>query len=161
MSARLAYLLKKFPRLSETFILNELLAFLDMAKLPAGALDDRSRLIMTYALSSFANFGSLGILIGGLGSLVPERRDEVVSLGMKALLAGTLATCLTAAPTRKPPFSFTIVRRPGNFFRSTTSSGSASPKRSCTSRSVPPASGRALPLLPSSATAASIVSGAS
>jgi CNT family concentrative nucleoside transporter len=78
-------------------ILNELLAFLEMAKLPAGALDERSRLIMTYALSSFANFGSLGILIGGLGSLVPERRDEVVGLGMKAIIAGTLATCMTGA----------------------------------------------------------------
>jgi len=78
-------------------ILNELLAFLEMAKLPAGALDDRSRLIMTYALSSFANFGSLGILIGGLGSLAPERRDEVVALGMKAIVAGTLATCMTGA----------------------------------------------------------------
>ncbi len=78
-------------------ILNELLAFLELAKLPAEALDPRSRLIMTYALSSFANFGSLGILIGGLGSLAPERRDEVVSLGMKALVAGTLATCMTGA----------------------------------------------------------------
>jgi len=78
-------------------VLNELLAFLEMAKLPADALDPRSRLIMTYALSSFANFGSLGILIGGLGSLVPERRDEVVNLGMKALVAGTLATCMTGA----------------------------------------------------------------
>jgi CNT family concentrative nucleoside transporter len=78
-------------------VLNELLAFLDMAKLPQGALDDRSRLIMTYALTSFANFGSLGILIGGLGSLAPERRDEVVNLGMRALVAGTLATCMTGA----------------------------------------------------------------
>jgi CNT family concentrative nucleoside transporter len=78
-------------------ILNELLAFLELAKLPANALDARSRLIMTYALSSFANFGSLGILIGGLGSLVPERRDEIVGLGMKALVAGTLATCMTGA----------------------------------------------------------------
>jgi CNT family concentrative nucleoside transporter len=78
-------------------ILNELLAFLEMAKLPAGALDARSRLIMVYALSSFANFGSLGILTGGLGSLAPERRDEVVALGMKALLAGTLATCMTGS----------------------------------------------------------------
>jgi CNT family concentrative nucleoside transporter len=78
-------------------ILNELLAFLEMSKLPTGALDPRSRLIMTYALSSFANFGSLGILIGGLGSLSPERRDEVVALGMKALVAGTLATCMTGA----------------------------------------------------------------
>ena len=78
-------------------VLNELLAFLDMAKLPAGSLDARSSLIMTYALVSFANFGSLGILIGGLGSLAPERRDEVVSLGMRSLLAGTLATCMTGA----------------------------------------------------------------
>jgi CNT family concentrative nucleoside transporter len=78
-------------------ILNELLAFLEMARLPTAALDPRSRLIMTYALSSFANFGSLGIMIGGLGSLAPERRDEVVALGMKALVAGTLATCMTGA----------------------------------------------------------------
>ncbi len=78
-------------------ILNELLAFLDMSKLPEEALDSRSRLIMTYALSSFANFGSLGILIGGLGSLAPERRDEIVGLGIKALIAGTLATCMTGA----------------------------------------------------------------
>jgi CNT family concentrative nucleoside transporter len=78
-------------------ILNELLAFIELSRLPEGALDPGSRLIMTYALSSFANFGSLGILIGGLGSLAPERRDEVVSLGMKALVAGTLATCMTGA----------------------------------------------------------------
>jgi len=78
-------------------VLNELLAFLEMAKLPAGALDDRSRLIMAYALSSFANFGSLGIMLGGLGSLVPERREEIVGLGLKALVAGTLATCMTGA----------------------------------------------------------------
>ena len=78
-------------------ILNELLAFLELAKLPAEALDPRSRLIMTYALSSFANFGSLGILIGGLGSLAPERRAEIAGLGMKSILAGTLATCMTGA----------------------------------------------------------------
>ncbi|HEY2382881.1 MAG TPA: nucleoside transporter C-terminal domain-containing protein [Terriglobia bacterium] len=78
-------------------ILNELLAFIDMSKLPAGTLDPRSRLIMTYALTSFANLGSLGILIGGLGSLTPERRDEVVAMGMSAVVAGTLATCMTGA----------------------------------------------------------------
>jgi CNT family concentrative nucleoside transporter len=78
-------------------ILNELLAFLQMAGLPEGALGERSRLIMIYALTSFANLGSLGILIGGLGSLAPERRDEVVSLGMKSLVAGTLATCMSGA----------------------------------------------------------------
>lgn len=78
-------------------ILNELLAFLELAKTPAELLSPRSRLIMTYALCSFANFGSLGILIGGLGSMVPNRRTEVVSLGIKALVAGTLATCMTGA----------------------------------------------------------------
>jgi CNT family concentrative nucleoside transporter len=78
-------------------ILNEFLAFLDMAKLPQDVLDARSRLIMMYALTSFANFGSLGILIGGLGSLAPERREEVVNLGMRAIVAGTLATCMTGA----------------------------------------------------------------
>ena len=78
-------------------ILNEFLAFLDLAKLPPSALDPRSRLIMTYALTSFANLGSLGILIGGLGSLAPERRDEVVAMGMRAVVAGTLATCMTGA----------------------------------------------------------------
>lgn len=78
-------------------ILNELLAFLELAKTPEAMLSPRSRLIMTYALCSFANFGSLGILIGGLGSLIPERRTEVVSLGIKAIIAGTLATCMTGA----------------------------------------------------------------
>lgn len=78
-------------------MLNELLAFLELANLPPDALSPRSRLIMTYALTSFANFGSLGIMIGGLGSLVPERRTEIVSLGIRAIVAGTLATCMTGA----------------------------------------------------------------
>jgi len=78
-------------------ILNELLAYLDMAQLPATVLDARSRLIMAYALCGFANFGSLGIMIGGMGTMVPERRGEIVSLGLKSILAGTLATCMTGA----------------------------------------------------------------
>ncbi len=78
-------------------ILNELLAFIDLSNLPPDALSPRSRLIMTYALCSFANFGSLGIMIGGLGSMVPDRRTEIVSLGIRALVAGTLATCMTGA----------------------------------------------------------------
>jgi len=78
-------------------ILNEFLAFIDLSQLPPEALSLRSRLIMTYALCSFANFGSLGIMIGGLGSMVPERRTEVVSLGIRSLIAGTLATCMTGA----------------------------------------------------------------
>jgi len=78
-------------------MLNELLAFIDLANLPPEALSPRSRLIMVYALSSFANFGSLGILIGGLGSMVPERNSEIAGLGLKSLVAGTLATCMTGA----------------------------------------------------------------
>ena len=78
-------------------IVNEFVAYLDMAKLPAGTLSDRSRLLMTYALCGFANFGSLGIMIGGMGTMCPERRGELVALGLKSIVAGTLATCLTAA----------------------------------------------------------------
>lgn len=78
-------------------ILNELFAYLDLAALPAGQLDARSRLIMTYALCGFANFGSLGIMIGGLATMVPERRAEIIQLGMKSIAAGTLATCMTGA----------------------------------------------------------------
>ena len=78
-------------------ILNEFLAYLQLAALPEGALSHRSRLIMTYAMCGFANFGSLGILIGGLSTMVPERRDEVVQLGLRSILAGTLATCSTGA----------------------------------------------------------------
>jgi CNT family concentrative nucleoside transporter len=52
---------------------------------------------MTYALCGFANFGSLGIMLGGMGAMVPERRGELVELGMKSIVAGLLATCLAAA----------------------------------------------------------------
>jgi CNT family concentrative nucleoside transporter len=78
-------------------ILNEFIAYLELANLPEGALTLRSRLIMTYALCGFANLGSLGIMIGGLGSMVPERKNEIVALGMKSIVAGTLATCMTGA----------------------------------------------------------------
>ena len=78
-------------------VLNEFIAYLDLAHLPDGALSPRSRLLMTYALCGFANFGSLGILIGGLATMAPERRDEIVALGMKTIVAGTLATCMTGA----------------------------------------------------------------
>ena len=78
-------------------VLNELLAYLRLAALPSEDLSERSRLIMTYALCGFANFGSLGIMIGGLGALAPQRRGEVVALGMRSILAGTLATLMTGA----------------------------------------------------------------
>ena len=78
-------------------VLNELLAYLELAKLPPEALSERSRLIMTYALCGFANFGSLGIMIAGLSAMAPERRSEIVGLGMKSILSGTLTTLLTGA----------------------------------------------------------------
>ena len=78
-------------------ILNELVAYLELAQLPPEALSARSRLLMTYALCGFANFGSLGIMIGGLSTMCPARRAEIVELGMKSIVAGTLATCMTAA----------------------------------------------------------------
>ena len=78
-------------------ILNELVAYLELAQLPPETLSARSRLLMTYALCGIANFGSLGIMIGGLATMCPERREEIVALGMKSIVAGTLATCMTAA----------------------------------------------------------------
>jgi CNT family concentrative nucleoside transporter len=78
-------------------ILNEFIAYVDLANLPAGTLNPRSQLIMIYALCGFANLGSLGILIGGLGAMAPERRDEIVGLGMKSILAGTMATLMVGA----------------------------------------------------------------
>jgi concentrative nucleoside transporter, CNT family len=78
-------------------ILNELVAYLELAALPDGALDPRSRLIMLYAMCGFANFGSLGIMIAGLATMCPPKRDEVVSLGLKSIVSGTLTTCLLGA----------------------------------------------------------------
>ncbi len=78
-------------------ILNELLAYIDLSRLPPDALSPRSLLIMTYAMCGFANPGSLGIMIGGLGTMAPGRRDEIVVLGLRSIIAGTLATCMTGA----------------------------------------------------------------
>lgn len=78
-------------------VLNEFIAYLDMARLPEASLSARSRVIMTYALCGFANFGSLGILIGGLATMAPERRDEIVALGMRSIVSGTLATLMIGA----------------------------------------------------------------
>jgi CNT family concentrative nucleoside transporter len=78
-------------------VLNEFLSYLQFAALPAGALSGHSRVIMTYALCGFANFGSVGILVGGMGSMVPERRAEIVALGLRSLVSGTMATCMSGA----------------------------------------------------------------
>jgi CNT family concentrative nucleoside transporter len=78
-------------------VLNELIAYVDLSKLGTEALDPRSRLIMLYAMCGFANFGSLGIMIGGLGTMAPTRRDEINALGVKSIVSGTLTTCLIGA----------------------------------------------------------------
>ncbi len=78
-------------------VLNELIAYVELAKLDATALDPRARLIMLYAMCGFANFASLGIMIGGLGTMAPTRRDEINALGLKSIVSGTLTTCLMGA----------------------------------------------------------------
>ncbi len=78
-------------------VLNELIAYIELGKIGAEALSERSRLILTYVLCGFANFGSLGIMIAGLVAMAPERRGEIVALGPKTIVSGTLATLLTGA----------------------------------------------------------------
>jgi len=77
-------------------ILNELIAYIDLLNLPPDALQERSKIIMIYAMCGFANIGSLGIMVGGMTAMSPERRDDIISLGMKSVFAGVLATCFTA-----------------------------------------------------------------
>ena len=83
--------------LGTKIIINELVAYHDMSRLPAEALGERSRLIMLYAMCGFANFGGLAIMIGGLGAMVPARRKEIVRLGLKSLVGGVMAACMTGA----------------------------------------------------------------
>ncbi len=78
-------------------VINEFVAYLDLAALPKDALGDRSRLIMTYALCGFANFGSLGIMVGGMTAMAPERRHDIVALAPRSLVSGTLATLMSGA----------------------------------------------------------------
>jgi CNT family concentrative nucleoside transporter len=78
-------------------VLNELIAYLDLAAIPASELSDRSRIILLYALCSFTNFGSVGIMLAGMVAMAPERKAELVALGLKSLVAATIATCMTGA----------------------------------------------------------------
>ncbi|MDE0808963.1 MAG: hypothetical protein OSB69_06450 [Alphaproteobacteria bacterium] len=78
-------------------VLNELIAYFQLSGLSEGVLSDRSRIILLYALCSFLNLGSSGITIAGFVAMAPERWAEIVGLGMKALLAGTIATMMTGA----------------------------------------------------------------
>lgn len=78
-------------------VLNEFLAFIHLSQISEEAFSDRSRLITVYALCGFANLGSLGIMVGGLTALVPEKRLEIISLSMKTVVSGVLATLMTGA----------------------------------------------------------------
>ena len=78
-------------------VLTEFIAFKDLAAVPAEEMSQRTRMITAHAINGFANFGSMGILIGGLSIIEPERRTTFLELAWKTLVAGTLATCLSAA----------------------------------------------------------------
>ena len=78
-------------------VLNEFVAYLKLAALPPDELAPHSRVIVTYAMCGFANFGSLGIVVGGMGAMAPERRTEIVTLGLRSLVSGTIATCMSGA----------------------------------------------------------------
>ncbi|MGE3065803.1 MAG: NupC/NupG family nucleoside CNT transporter [Hyphomicrobiaceae bacterium] len=83
--------------IAKKVVLNEFVAYLDLARLPPEALSARSRLILTYALCGFANLGSLGIMVGGMTAMAPERRADIVQLGAHAVLLGLMATLLSGA----------------------------------------------------------------
>ncbi|MEP6389948.1 MAG: nucleoside transporter C-terminal domain-containing protein [Halioglobus sp.] len=83
--------------LATKVFVNELVAFLDLAALDPGALSERSRMILTYALCGFANFGSLGIMIGGMTAMCPERSADILRLAPRSIWSGLLATCMTGA----------------------------------------------------------------
>jgi len=78
-------------------VLTEFIAFLDLAGIPADEMTPRTRMITAHAINGFANFGSIGILIGGLSIIEPARRTTFLELAWKTLIAGTLATCLSGA----------------------------------------------------------------
>jgi CNT family concentrative nucleoside transporter len=78
-------------------VVNEFVAFLELGMSGGLGLDQRSRLILTYALCGFANFGSVGIMLGGMVAMCPERRADIVRLGLPALVSGTIACCMTGA----------------------------------------------------------------
>jgi CNT family concentrative nucleoside transporter len=84
--------------LGERVILTEVVSYQDMAQMIAGGQlsDPRTVVIMSYALCGFAHVASMAIFVGGTAALVPERRDDLASLGFRALLAATLATLMTA-----------------------------------------------------------------
>ena len=85
--------------------LTEFVAFIELGKVPAAEMSERTRMLMTYALCGFANIGSVGITVTGLSVLIPERREEVLGMIWKALFAGFCATLMTAAVVGAMPAS--------------------------------------------------------
>jgi CNT family concentrative nucleoside transporter len=83
--------------LGTKLMVNEFVAYLELGMSGGLGLDPRSRLILTYALCGFTNFASLGIMLGGMVAMCPERRADIVRLGPLALLSGTIACCMTGA----------------------------------------------------------------
>jgi CNT family concentrative nucleoside transporter len=78
-------------------VVNEFVAYLGLASSGGLGLDERSRLILTYALCGFTNFGSVGIMLGGMTAMCPERRADIVKLGLPALVSASIACCMTGA----------------------------------------------------------------
>ena len=78
-------------------ILNEYVAYLNLAALPEGSFDPRSQVIVIYAMAGFANLASVGLIISTIGTLCPPRRAEVAALGLKSWVAGNCATLMTGA----------------------------------------------------------------
>jgi CNT family concentrative nucleoside transporter len=78
-------------------VLNEFIAYVDMAKMSGDALSPQTRLILTYAMCGFANFGSAGIMIGGMSAMAPQRKHDIVGLGLRSIVSGTIATCMSGA----------------------------------------------------------------
>jgi len=81
--------------LGTRMVLNEFVSFLKLGEISA-SLDPRSFVISTFALCGFANFGSIAIQVGGIGALAPSRRHDLASLGVRAMIAGTIANFLSA-----------------------------------------------------------------
>lgn len=83
--------------LATKVFVNELVAYLELSDLDPAVLSNKSRIILTYALCGFANFGSLGIMIGGLTAMCPERSADIMRLAPRSIWSGLLATCMTGA----------------------------------------------------------------
>ena len=90
--------------MGDKMVLNEFIAYLHLAALPAAALDPRTRLIMVYAMCGFANLGSVGIMIASISGMAPDRRQDIVPLALRALVSGTLASSMTGAVIGLLPF---------------------------------------------------------